>query len=102
MSVVGSKPSRLFMALVLGVLGALLVVGLSSSVQAATKKGVSEKLTVRAGESIQEAVDAASAGDKIVVLPGVYRQSVVIEKNAIKLQGIKAVLKPPADGGCQG
>ena len=96
MSAVGVKPRRLFVALMLGLLGALLVVGLASSAQATPKKGASEKLTVRPGESIQEAVDAASAGDKIVVLSGVYRESVVIRKSGIALQGIKAVIKPPA------
>jgi parallel beta-helix repeat protein len=101
MSVAGVKSQRLFMVLVLGVMVALVVVGLGSSAQAASKKGTSEKLTVRPGESIQEAVDAASAGDKIVVLPGVYRQSVVIKKNGVTLKGIKAVLKPPAGQGCQ-
>ena len=97
MSAVGVKPRRLFMALMLGVLGALLVVGLGSSAQATIKKAVSEKLTVRPGESIQEAVDAASAGDRIVVLGGVYRESVVIRKSGISLQGIKVVIKPPAE-----
>ncbi len=102
MSVAGvNKPRRLFMVLMLGMMVALVVVGLGSSAQATPKKAASEKLTVRPGESIQEAVNAASAGDKIVVLPGVYRQSVVIKKNGIMLKGIKAVLKPPAGQGCQ-
>ena len=96
MSVAGVKSQRLFVVLVLGVLGALVVVGLGSSAQATTKKAASEKLTVRPGESIQEAVGAASAGDKIIVLPGVYRESVLIRKSGITLKGIKAVLKPPA------
>ena len=104
MSVAGVRSQRLLVALVLVVLGALLVVGLGASAQATTKKGTSEKLTVRPGESIQEAVDAASAGDKIVVLHGVYRESVVIRKSGITLKGIKAVLKPAAgpDSGCLG
>jgi parallel beta-helix repeat protein len=100
MSVAGvNKPRQLFVALVLGVLGALVVVGLGSSAQATTKKAASEKLTVRPGESIQKAVNAASAGDKIVVVGGVHRESVVIRKSGITLKGIKTVLKPPARPG---
>lgn len=37
--------------------------------------------------SIQAAVDAASAGDLILVEPGVYRESVSIDTNAITLRG---------------
>ncbi len=96
MFVAGVKSRRLFIVLVLGVLGALIVVGLGSSAQATTKKAASEKLTVRPGESIQEAVNAASAGDKIVVVGGVHRESVLIRKSGITLKGIKTVLKPPA------
>ena len=55
MPAVGVNSSRLFVALVLGVLGALLVVGLLGvglgSAQATTKKATSEKLTVRASPS---------------------------------------------------
>lgn len=103
MSLAGPKPLRLFVALVLGVMAALVVVGLGApATQATPKKYPSKKVVVHPGDSIQEAVDAASAGTRIVVLPGVYRQSVTIKKNGIQLQGIKAVLKPPGDGGCQG
>jgi nitrous oxidase accessory protein NosD len=60
---------------------------------------------VRPGESIQAAVDAAEPGDTIQVLGGVHRETVVIEKNGISLQGVKAVLEPPTEppeGTCEG
>ena len=43
--------------------------------------------TVRAGESIQDAVDAANPGDVIVVEPGVYHQDVLIETEGLVLTG---------------
>jgi nitrous oxidase accessory protein NosD len=52
---------------------------------------------VRPGESIQAAVDAAEPGDTIVVLGGVHRESVVIQKDGISLRGVKAVLEPPTE-----
>jgi nitrous oxidase accessory protein NosD len=60
---------------------------------------------VRPGESIQAAVDAAEAGDTIVVQKGVYNETVVIEKDGISLRGVKAVLEPPTEpteGPCEG
>jgi parallel beta-helix repeat protein len=64
-----------------------------------------EGLIVRPGESIQGAVDAAEPGDTIVVLGGVHRESVVIEKDGIALRGVNTLLKPPAEpaeGPCEG
>jgi len=51
---------------------------------------------VRPGESIQKAVKAADPGDTIVVLGGVYHETVTIKKDRISLRGVDAVLKPPA------
>ncbi|WP_329170632.1 right-handed parallel beta-helix repeat-containing protein [Streptomyces sp. NBC_01685] len=56
---------------------------------------------VRPGDSIQSAVDAADAGDTIVILPGTYRESVLITKPGLTLVGTRGrtVLAPPvADG----
>jgi len=61
--------------------------------------------TVKKGQSIQAAINAAPAGSTIVVKPGTFRENVTIAKNNIKLQGTPGltILKPPAGaptGGC--
>jgi len=61
--------------------------------------------TVRPGQSIQAAVDAAPRGSTINVLPGTYRESVGITKDGITLHGSGSgttVLVPAAqpDGPC--
>jgi nitrous oxidase accessory protein NosD len=64
-----------------------------------------ESLIVRPDESIQEAVDTADPGDTIVVLGGVHRETVVIEKDGIALRGVDTSLRPPAEpaeGPCEG
>jgi hypothetical protein len=53
-------------------------------------------IVVHRGESIQDAVDQARRGDKVLVLPGTYREAVCVTTDGIKLQGVKAVIKPPA------
>jgi parallel beta-helix repeat protein len=45
-------------------------------------------VTVRDGESIQEAVLAAEPGTTIHVMPGTYRETVYIDKDGIRLIGI--------------
>ncbi len=47
-----------------------------------------ETLTVKPGESIQAAVDAASSGDTIRVLPGEYAESVTLATEGIQLIGV--------------
>ena len=42
---------------------------------------------VRAGDSIQEAVDSARPGDTVVVSPGTYRESVRIDTSGVTLRG---------------
>lgn len=42
---------------------------------------------VREGESIQQAVNAAQAGDTILVYPGTYVEGVYIDKDGITLRG---------------
>ncbi|MFE3646630.1 nitrous oxide reductase family maturation protein NosD [Streptomyces sp. NPDC057579] len=55
-------------------------------------------LVVQPGQSIQRAVDAARPGDTVVLLPGVYRESVLINKSHLLLRGVggETVLAPPA------
>lgn len=47
-----------------------------------------QTLTIKAGESIQAAVNRARPGDTIEVLPGVYREEVKIDLDNITLRGI--------------
>jgi len=56
-----------------------------------------QMLTVKAGESIQAAVDRARPGDTIEVMPGVYHEEVKIDLDNITLRGVKA--DTPAPGG---
>ncbi|MCK1823694.1 right-handed parallel beta-helix repeat-containing protein [Streptomyces sp. XM83C] len=53
---------------------------------------------VRPGQSIQQAVDAAAAGDTVLVLPGLYRESVTIEMPGVTLRGSgpSTVIQPAA------
>lgn len=53
---------------------------------------------VRPGESIQAAVDAASPGETVRLLPGTYRESVLITTSGVTLRGSgpKTVISPPA------
>jgi len=74
-----------------------------------TKEEIAERppqtLTVKAGESIQAAVDRARPGDTIEVMPGVYKEEVKIDLDNITLRGVTAeaivpggVLRPVLDG----
>jgi len=54
---------------------------------------------VEPGESIQDAVDAASPGDTVIVKPGRYRESVRISTDGLTLRAHGSVtLKPPKYG----
>ncbi|MET7811313.1 right-handed parallel beta-helix repeat-containing protein [Streptomyces sp. NPDC005395] len=51
---------------------------------------------VHPGQSIQKAVDAAGAGDTVLVTPGVYRESVKVSTPGLTLRGVgrSTVIKP--------
>jgi parallel beta helix pectate lyase-like protein len=67
-------------------LAALLMWG-ASAAQGAT--------VVRPGQSIQAAVDAARAGDTIVVF-GTHRENIAVQTDRLTLRGVGAVILPPA------
>ena len=45
-------------------------------------------IKVKEGDSVQAAINKAKAGDKILIYPGIYRESVYIDKDSITLQGV--------------
>ena len=67
--------------MVVGLVNVALLMFAAMTAQAAT-------LTVKAGESIQAAVKRASPGDRIEVEPGLYKETVFIDKDRIELRGI--------------
>lgn len=79
-----------------GWVAAAMVAGLA----AAPSAHASEVHLVHSGDSIQKAVNAAKAGDTVVVLPGTYRGSVQIKKSGVTLRGSGSgtVIKPSAKG----
>ena len=45
-------------------------------------------IEVREGERIQDAVNQAAAGDEILVYPGLYSETVYVDKDDITLRGV--------------
>ncbi|MER6841430.1 right-handed parallel beta-helix repeat-containing protein [Streptomyces platensis] len=76
----------------MGCVAAVMIGGLG----AASPCDASGRHVVHAGESIQRAVDRARPGDTIVLRPGVYRESVLINKSRLRLVGAgrKTVIAP--------
>lgn len=78
-------------------IGAAAVFESTSATVTATATAASPRV-VHPGESIQKAVNAAKPGETVVVLPGTYRESVLIDKPNLTLRGLagRTVIKPPA------
>ncbi|MFE2261970.1 right-handed parallel beta-helix repeat-containing protein [Streptomyces griseosporeus] len=72
---------------------ALLAGGLGAAAPASARHSVH---LVHAGQSIQQAVDAAEPGDTVLVLPGTYRESVKVTTPGITLRGTgrETVIRP--------
>ena len=64
------------------------------------KEAVAERppqtITVKAGESIQAAVDRARPGDVIEVMPGIYKEEVKVDLDNITIRGVTSQI-PPSD-----
>ncbi len=61
---------------------------------------VAATFTVKPGQSIQAAVDRCRAGDRVLLEPGVYQQTVVIDTDGVTLAGInRNGQRPVLDGG---
>ena len=45
-------------------------------------------IVVRSGQAIQDAVTAAKPGDTILVEPGIYKETVYIDKDNVTLRGV--------------
>ena len=69
------------------------------AMQAAPASADGRTVVVHPGQSIQHAIDAASPGTTILVLPGLYHESLQITTDSITLRGVGhdgAQLVPPA------
>lgn len=55
------------------------------------RPGYGRAIKVREGESIQKAISTASKGDRIEVLPGIYREHLIVDRQ-VELVGIKMPL----------
>ncbi len=65
-------------------LGALLLFGTLAGASTAT----AADFVVKPGENIQDAINKASSGDTVRVMPGLYEQMVYIDKDGISLVGV--------------
>ena len=80
-------------------LATILVLALAGLLVAAVPAGARTR-TVRPGQSIQAAIDAARPGDTVLVKPGTYHEYLqIVDKDRITLRGQRAVLKPTAGPG---
>ena len=70
-----------------------------SDVKTNTDNKTGKNIKVVEGESIQEAVAKAEPGDIIMVYPGVYKETVYVDKDNIRLYGvIEKGKRPTLDG----
>src|SRR5829696_4370574 len=82
--------------LLLATMALTLLVASGIALAAGGGSATAQSSVVGPGESIQKAINAADAGDTIVVR-GLHHEDVAIRKNGIKLRGVDdAVIEPPA------
>jgi parallel beta-helix repeat protein len=82
---------------------ALVLVAASMAITSSAEAGRSRTHVVRAGQSIQAAIDAARPGDTIYVKRGVYAEALVITKDDLTLKGSRGtvlVMPESADNVC--
>ncbi|MFD3695307.1 nitrous oxide reductase family maturation protein NosD [Streptomyces sp. NPDC058646] len=81
----------------LACISVVMATGIGATAPTATASAAAARHMVHAGESIQEAVDAAKPGDVITVMPGTYRENVLITKGlTLRGWGRQTVIMPPA------
>jgi hypothetical protein len=69
------------------------------------RRGSDKTIRVRAGQSIQAAIDAAIRDSRIVVDPGTYAEQLLIKTDGISLVGSGVTLtpqEPPIENECTG
>lgn len=52
------------------------------------RRGTGAVIEVKAGESIQAAIDKAQPGDTIRIQPGTYQETLLVQKESITLEGV--------------
>lgn len=62
-------------------------------------RGAGKTIVVNAGQSIQAAVDKATPGDTVQVMPGTYHEAVLVQTDSLTLQGmVQGDQRPILDG----
>jgi parallel beta-helix repeat protein len=73
-------------------ISAVVLLGLLGMVTVAAPAGAHPSRTIIVTTTIQAAVDAAQPGDTILVLPGTYRESVLVTKSHLTIVGSRAAI----------